>query len=242
MRRCACLISIVVNRWTHFFSYLNAGKGRKNLKRPNPFTSEGVEEGSSSGLSSSQRNAITGTRPLPHNHVAKVSEAEAFLQDMSDSFRPHKILKVEPVDVPLPPAASRSLQTVRFPLPISWIMNFLTLTCLKLKLPRSSSLSSHLSSTSKATNPPESISSSSSLVSPKLPRAKVVPLALANYMFPPPSKPLPATTPISEAKMTMVPSPIRIQKDYSITDKDELISLPTPIREMLREVNQLVCQ
>ena len=37
---------------------------------------------------------------------------------MSDSFRPQKMLKVEPVDVSLPPAAPRSVPTVSFPLPI----------------------------------------------------------------------------------------------------------------------------
>lgn len=107
----------------HILSYPDATtKGRKNLKRPNPFISEareGVEKGSSSRLPGSQGNATSGTRLLPHNHVEpKVSEAEAFLQDMSDSFRPQKMLKVEPVDVSLPPAAPRSVPTVRFPLPI----------------------------------------------------------------------------------------------------------------------------
>lgn len=168
------------------------------MKRSNPYASERVEEGSSSRLPISQGNGnqpppITGTRPL------HVSEAEAFLQDVSDSFRPRKVLKVEPVDVPLPPVAPRSLQTVRFPLPIS---SFEFLTCLKSKLHRSSS--SSLSSTSKATNPPESASSSSSLVSQKTPRAKVTPLASANHMLPPPSKPLPPTTPISEVPFPTV--------------------------------------
>ena len=69
-----------------------------------------MEEGSSSGLPRSEGNGhrvslpSTGNRPLTHGHMApKDAEAEAFLQDMSDSFRPHKILKIEPVDVPLPP-------------------------------------------------------------------------------------------------------------------------------------------
>ena len=94
------------------------------MKRPNPFTNEGREEGSS-GLSKSEGNVhrvsmpIIKRGPLPPNHmVPKVAEAEAFLQNMSDSFRPHKILKIEPVDVPIPPEPlPRSVQTVRL-LPI----------------------------------------------------------------------------------------------------------------------------
>lgn len=59
-------------------------------------------------------SSTTGKRPL---HVSE----EPFLQDMSDSFRPCKISKIEPADVPLPP---RSLQRVRF-LANSRKMNFL---------------------------------------------------------------------------------------------------------------------
>jgi hypothetical protein len=159
-----------------------------------------VEEGSSSRLPSSQGN---GYQPPPNTgiHPQHVSEAEAFLQDVSDSFRPHKMLKVEPVEVQLPPVAPRSvkLEKVRFLSP--YLLNFLT--CLKFKLHRSSSssLSSHISSTSKATNPPESVSSSSSLLSQKRPQGRVTPLTPANHMPPPP---LPPTIP-------EVLSPFRMQ-------------------------------
>jgi hypothetical protein len=175
-----------------------AGNGRKNLKRPNPFNGEGREERSSSGLPRSEGNGyrvslpIAGKRPLPHNVAPKVAEAEAFLQDVSDSFRPHKMMKTEPVDVPLPPEplSTRSVKSLRL-----W-----------RRTPPS--LSSHLSSTSKATNPPEPPSSSSSLVSQNPPRPKVVSPPHANHASPLPAKPLPATTPM---KMIMVPIPIRIQ-------------------------------
>ena len=136
MRRSLTIFQLVVNHW-HILSYPESGKGRKNLKRPNPFISDGVEEGSSSRLHSSEGNGyqvsrppITGTRGRLHDHVvSRVSEAEAeaFLQDMSDSFRPRKMLKIEPMDVPLPPAP-RSVQTVRFLLPISWIYEFLNMS------------------------------------------------------------------------------------------------------------------
>ena len=88
------------------------------MKRRNPFSSEGVQEGSSSKFPSSQENGYQVSPPITGSRSAQVAEAEAFLQDMSYSFRPHKILKVEPVDVPLPPAAPRSVQTVCFPLPL----------------------------------------------------------------------------------------------------------------------------
>ena len=38
-----------------------------------------------------------------------VSEAEAFLQGMSDLFQPHKMLKVESVDVLVPSTSSSTM-------------------------------------------------------------------------------------------------------------------------------------
>ena len=79
-----------------------------------------MEEGSSSRLPSSQRSGYQAPPPITETLPLHVLEAEAFLQDVSDSFQPHKKLKVEPVDdVPLPPVAPRSLKTVRFPPRIS---------------------------------------------------------------------------------------------------------------------------
>lgn len=112
-----------------FLSSPETGKGRKNLKRPNPFVGEGVE-GSSSRLASSEGNGYRASlpitrsaRPPPYDHAvpkAAEAEAEAFLQDMSDSFRPHKVLKTEPVDDVLPPQVLLlSSRTVRFTPPIS---------------------------------------------------------------------------------------------------------------------------
>lgn len=78
------------------------------MKRPNPFTSNEVEEGSSAGLPRSGRNVCRrlsfGRTEKPHGSgTPTVVEAEAFLQDVRDSFRPYKIPKIEPVEVPLPP-------------------------------------------------------------------------------------------------------------------------------------------
>lgn len=94
--------------------------GRERVEKGSPWNlPEGVKEKRSSWkLPSSQGNGYQVPRPIPETHpLPHNAEAEAFLQDMSDSFRPHKIPKVEPVDVPLPPVAPRSVKTVRFPLP-----------------------------------------------------------------------------------------------------------------------------
>lgn len=117
---------------------MEAKTSPRNLKRPKPYSREGMDEKESPWklpegvkekestwrLPSSQRNSyqdpppIPGRASLPHN-----AEAEAFLQDMSDSFRPRKIPKVEPVDVPLPPVAPRSVKAVRFP-PSLYLVNY----------------------------------------------------------------------------------------------------------------------
>ena len=140
---------------------------RRNLKRTNPFTSEGSPPRSRNdhrGL----RTQFPSTRKqtLPHDSPApEVAEAEAFLEDISDSFRPHKILKMEPVDVSLPPLP---------PPPADPLPNFEAFKkhvefekSLKLRepLPSSDSPSFHPSIQSKTTNPPAS--SSSSLVNRK---------------------------------------------------------------------------
>ncbi|KAF8799813.1 hypothetical protein BYT27DRAFT_7200793 [Phlegmacium glaucopus] len=174
--------------------YPDVGRGRKSLKRPNPFTNWQGSEGSSSGMHEGNSYRVS-TKSLPTTEIpqhsaapkaTEATEAEAFLQDVRDSLRPHKIPKIEPVDIPLPPDS--------FP---------------KRTLPRStSSHSSHLSSASKATNPPESVSSSSWPV----PQAKVLPP--------------PATKPKSDSG--------QIIKSTSLPDK------PTPIKEMLRELQPLL--
>lgn len=78
------------------------------MKRPNPFTSDEAEEGSSAGLPRSGRNvyrrlSFGRTEKPPGFATPTVAEAEVFLQDVRDSFRAYKIPKIEPVEVLLPP-------------------------------------------------------------------------------------------------------------------------------------------
>lgn len=149
---------------------------------------------------------ITETRH--DSTVPKDAEAEAFLQDVRESFRPHKIPKTEPVDVPLPPDPPPPTRTVRPPSLV--LCESQAIFNMSKKLPRStSSHSSHVSSASKATNPPESASSSSPFRSQQPPQAvgHVPPSHINHVSVLPPKHPPPRTPRSDLGKTIMVPSP-----------------------------------